>query len=416
MKPFPLLTRPPGIWTSGAVRTPAASFDNAACGRTHNGPSSKKRPVVPRPMYRVTELIVIATLLLPGLCGGTVVADPLPVSAEQRQALGIKTAPVEAVEQSWSIPYPAQVVVPNAQLRVVSALQSGLLESLLVAEGQKVKKGQALAIIQSPQLLEQQRNYLTALSRLDLAKTDWKRDEQLFQEGIIAERRYLESLSRYRQARTEVEQYRQALNLVGMGKQSLQKLASQRRLSGSLTVRAPLDGVVLEQLATPGQQLNPLDPIYRIGRLVPLWLEIQVPLKELGNTSVGSMIRVNSTPRLFGKVITIGRMVHGVDQGVMVRAGITEGAEHLHPGQFVQVELARTSAGQSFRIPSTALVRQGDRVWVFAEHPAGFQPVAVTVTAEEADAVVVNAALKPDDRIVVAGTVALKAIWLEGDE
>lgn len=360
------------------------------------------------------SLILIAFLL--GSATAALAAEkPVTMTAVQQQALGIKVAPVEPTEHSWSIPYPAQVVVPNAQLRVVSALQTGLLESLLVAEGEEVKKGQPLAIIQSPQLLEQQRNYLTALSRLDLAKADWQRDEQLYKEGIIAERRYLESLSRYRQARTEVEQYRQALTLVGMDKHSLRKLASQRRLSGSLTLRAPLDGVVLEQMATPGQQLNPLDPIYRIGKLAPLWLEIQVPLKELGGTTVGTKVRVRS-PELSGTVITVGRMVHGVDQGVMVRAEIREGAERLHPGQFVQAELATISAAQSFRIPRTALVREAGKLWVFVKHPEGFQPVAVTIEAEERDAVVVKAGFKPEDRIAVAGTVALKAVWLEGGE
>ncbi len=362
------------------------------------------------------RLLLILTAFLLGSTTATVAAEkPVTITNEQQQALGIKVAPVEATEQSWSIPYPARVVVPNAQLRVVSALQTGLLETLLVAEGQKVTKGQPLAIIQSPQLLEQQRNYLTALSRLDLAKADWQRDEQLYKEGIIAKRRYLESLSRYRQAKTEMEQYRQALRLVGMDKQSLQELANQRRLSGSLTVRAPLDGIVLEQLATPGQQLNPLDPIYRIGKLAPLWLEIQVPLKELGSTTVGSKVRVH-TPELFGKVITVGRMVHGVDQGVMVRAEISEGTELLHPGQFVQAELAETSTAQNFRIPRTALIRHADKLWVFVKHPTGFQPAAVSIVAEERDAVVVRADFKPDDRIVVAGTVALKAVWLGGEE
>ena len=368
--------------------------------------------------FLLKQQIVAGSILALLLSSGTTALaaeKPVSMTTEQQQALGIKVAPVEATEQSWSIPYPAQVVVPNAQLRVVSALQTGLLETLLVAEGEQVKKGQPLAIIQSPQLLELQRNYLTALSRLDLAKADWQRDEQLFKEGIIAERRYLESLSRYRQAKTEAEQYRQALSLVGMDKHSLQKLASQRRLSGSLTVRAPLDGVVLEQLATPGQQLNPLDPIYRIGKLAPLWLEIQVPLKELGDTTVGSKVRVR-TPQLVGKVITVGRMVHGVDQGVMVRAEIRKGAERLHPGQFIQVELAQTGTGQNFRIPRSALVRHADKQWVFVKQPVGFQPLAVTIVAEETDAIVVKAGFKPDDRIVVSGTVALKAVWLEGNE
>ncbi len=358
---------------------------------------------------------LISTALLLGSMSAAAVENIVPVSPTQRESLGIETAPVEPADQAWSIPYPAKVVVPNAQLRVVSTPLSGLLERLEVAEGERVKRGQPLAVIQSPQLLEQQRDYLTALSRLDLAEADWRRDEQLYKEGIIAERRYLESLARYRQAKTEVAQYRQSLALAGMDEQTLRKLARQRRLSGSLTIRSPLDGVVLEQLATPGQRLEPLDPIYRIGKLVPLWIEIQVPLKELHGIHPGSPVRVRD-PRIVGKVITVGRMVHGVDQGVLVRAEITKGAERLHPGQFVQVELGQPGGEQSFRIPRSALIRHAGKLWVFVERPSGFLPTPVTLLSEERERVVVRAGFEPDERIVVAGTAALKAIWLEGDE
>ncbi|HHS83868.1 MAG TPA: hypothetical protein ENK38_02955 [Gammaproteobacteria bacterium] len=100
----------------------------------------------------------------------------------------------------------------------------------------------------------------------------------------------------------------------------------------------------------------------------------------------------------------------------MVRAEIRKGAERLHPGQFIQVELAQTGTGQNFRIPRSALVRHADKQWVFVKQPVGFQPLAVTIVAEETDAIVVKAGFKPDDRIVVSGTVALKAVWLEGNE
>ncbi len=358
-------------------------------------------------------LIPLALLL--GFGPALQAAPQIPLSTDQQRSLGIQTAPVTPTQQSWSISYPAQVVVPNAQLRVVSAPQSGLLETLLAAEGETVQKGQALATLQSPQLLEQQRNYLTALSKLDLAKADWKRDEQLYQEGIIAQRRYLEAQSHYRQAKTEVAQYRQALALIGVDDKALKTLAKQRRLSGSLTIRSPLDGVVLAQLATPGQRLDPLDPIYRIGQLEPLWLEIQVPLENLGDTAVGSRVRVKS-PAVTGEVITIGRMVHGVDQGVLVRAEVRDDAALLHPGQFVQAELARSAGAQSYRIPRSALVRHEGATWVFVQKKDGFEPLPVETVAAESDAVVIRGKLDAQDRIATAGTAALKAIWLGGGE
>ena len=338
-------------------------------------------------------------------------AGRIPMAAAQREALDIRVEVLRPVVSAWSMPYPANVVVPNAQLRVVSALQSGLLEALLVAEGEDVAKGQPLAVIQSPQLLEQQRNYLAALTRLELSNAGLKRDRQLYEEGIIAERRYLETRSDNIQIKTLVEQYRQILQLAGLGDQALKELARSRRLSSTLKVHSPMDAVVLAQLATPGQHLDVLEPIYRVGRLSPLWLEIHVPLDKLGATAAGTLVEVDG-PGVKGRVITVGRMVHGADQGVLIRAQVDQGAELLRPGQFVQARIARSGETGDFRIPRAALVRNAGKAWVFVAAPDGFVPTPVEIRGEETNHLIIAGKLNPDDKVAISGTAALKSAWL----
>ncbi len=317
------------------------------------------------------------------------------------------------MESATSAAYPAKVVVPNAQLRIVSAPQSGLLEALLVSEGETVQAGQPLAQIQSPQLLEQQSAYLEALTRLQLARADFKRDNQLHKEGIIAERRFLETRSRLTQVETSVEQLQQSLALAGMDAQALAALKKQRKLSGLLQVRSPLGGVVLEQIATPGQRLEMADPLYKVGQLSPLWLEIHVPLEKLGAIAPGSLVRSESVS---ARVITVGRMVHGADQGVLVRAEVTDGAEQLRPGQFVQANLQGPDTADLYRVPRAALVRSGGDSYVFVETPDGFSAEAVKVQAEETNHIVISGDFAADAQVVISGTAALKASWQTGAE
>lgn len=355
----------------------------------------------------------ILSALLIGLSCSLTAADQIAMTPDQREAFAIRTAPIEAVETASSAAYPAKVVVPNAQLRVVSAPQTGLLEALLVSEGEAIQAGQPLAQIQSPQLLEQQSAYLEAVTRLQLARADYKRDKQLQKEGIIAERRYLETRSRLTQAETETEQLRQSLSLAGMDDHALAELVKKRKLSGSLQVRSPLDGVVLEQLATPGQRLEMADPLYKVGRLSPLWLEIHVPLERLGNTASGSRVRSNE---IDAQVITVGRMVHGADQGVLVRAEVTKGAERLRPGQFVQASLLQSEGINLHRIPRTALVRSGGDSYLFLANAAGFSVEPVAVQTEERDHIIIRAELPANAQVAVSGTAALKAAWQAGGE
>ncbi len=342
-------------------------------------------------------------------------AQIIELSEQQQQMLGVRTEAIRSTETTWSTTHPASVQVPNNQLRVVSTPVDGILEQLSVAEGANVAQGEVLAEIMSPALLEQQSQYLNARSSLDLASAEMKQDRQLHKEGIISKRRFLETQSTYIRARTEVEQTRQLLVLAGLDDKELDQLARTRQLTSKLKIRAPLGGVILEQMAEPGQRLQALDPIYRLAHLSPLWLEIHAPLGEVAKIHPGTRVQVRE-PAISAEVITVGRMVHDEDQGIMVRAEVREHTELLRPGQFVQVRLAISGSGQQFRIPRSSMVRVQNKTWVFVKSAQGFAPEEVNVITEESRHLIVSGQLTNGQQVAVSGTSALKAAWQQGTE
>jgi RND family efflux transporter MFP subunit len=356
-------------------------------------------------------LIILFLLLATDAFAGS----PISLNERQRSMLGVQLETIESIDHAWGLRYPAKVEVPNAQLRVLSTPFAGMTEALLVAEGDSVVKGQVVAVIQSTELLEKLGDYIDAQSQLNLAASEYKRDTQLSKDGIISERRLLETRARYTQARTAADQARQILEYAGFDKQSLARINKQRSISSRLELRATQDGVVLEQMVSPGEQLDALAPVFRIARLSPLWLEIHVPLEQVSAIAPGKDVRVVD-PAIPGKVLTIGRMVHGADQGVLVRAEVADESGLLRPGQFVQIEIAQGGEGQRYRIPRSALVRNEGRAMVFVEVDDSYVAKTVEVIAEEASKFIIKGDLNPQDRIVVTGTSALKSIWLEADE
>ena len=351
---------------------------------------------------------LVTTLLFAALAPAA--AELVRISPAQHAALGIDTAPLVASGDLHSARFPAKVAVPNAQLQVVTAPQGGVVEVLLVAEGEEIRAGQPLVRIQSPRLLELQGEYLETGARFRLAESNYERDRQLRKDGIIAERRLRESRAVYQELSASRSRLRHLLQLSGMDDEALRELESQRKLSSSLSVRAPFDGVVLEQLVTAGRGVELADPLYRIARLTPLWLEIHVPLAQLGGLAAGQTVRIPELD-LSGQVISVGRMVHGADQGVLVRALVSEGSERLRPGQFVQAQVAAAGGSNSFRVPGAAVLRSGGQSYVFVAREDGFVPVPVTVTSEEPGYQVIQADLQAGTAIAVSGTVALKAAW-----
>lgn len=334
-------------------------------------------------------------------------------TAAQRQALQIKTAAIIPTTRNLGGLLPGKVAVPNAQLQVVTAPQQGLVEVLLLAEGESIVAGQPLVRIQSPRLLELQSEYLEVHTRYRLAASNYQRDRKLNKEGIIAERRLLESKADYQELMTSLARLRRILELAGMDEDALTTLESSRDLNSALVILAPFDGVILEQLVEAGSRVEAADPIYRIANLDPLWLEVHVPLEKLGGTHVGQEVEI---PKLgvSGRIITIGHMVHGADQGVLIRAEVHEGSDKLRPGQFVQVQFAVTTRDIRFRIARSAVIYSKGSSFIFVEQTDGFAAYEVTVTDDEGSTLVIQADLPADAQVAISGTVAIKAAWLEG--
>jgi RND family efflux transporter MFP subunit len=286
-----------------------------------------------------------------------------------------------------------------------------LLDQLFVAAGQTVKKGQPIAHLTSPDLLALQRDYLQAFTQKKLATKSLARDTELFKDGIIPERRYLETQSAHEDICASLAQRKQTLRLAGMSDGAINNMNPTSGMNSGITLTAPIDGQVLEQMVTTGQRVDMAMPLYKIAKLNPLWLEIHAPLEGLPFVKIGMPVQV---PKLqaSGKLIAVIRNVNKADQTMHLRAEITQGTEKLSPGQIVEAEISLGAQEQHFSVPKSSLARQGSDALVFVQTKSGFHPLKVKVIFEQGDEAVVDAIFKGDERIAVSGISAIKGTWL----
>lgn len=352
------------------------------------------------------KLLWILLLPLVAEAGNDIAFTP-----KQMQELGIKVATLAQANAAASGRLPGEIMVPVGQERVVSAPQSGLIDALYVAAGQPVKRGQALAHLSSAEVVALQRDYLQGKTQQKLAKNMLDRDQELYREGIIAERRLLTTQSTHEELAVNLEQRRQALKLAGVGEGSLNRLESKGEMTSGLTVSAPMDGVVLEQMVATGQRVDMSAPMYRIARLKPLWLEIHAPLDVLSYVKEGMGVSIPQY-QASGKLITIIRNVNRDDQTVHLRAEISQGAEKLSPGQFVEAEIVADKVARQFAVPKSAVVRSNGATWLFVQTPKGFTARPVTLVSEQSERAIFTGDFSGIEKVAVSGTVAIKAAWM----
>ncbi|MDD5180829.1 MAG: efflux RND transporter periplasmic adaptor subunit [Gallionellaceae bacterium] len=344
-----------------------------------------------------------------GIAQAALAGDDLTLNARQIQDLGIVTAALPAQQQGELAGMPAQVIIPGNQLFIISTPLPAMVEQTMVGVGDAVKKGQLLARLQSPALAEAQRGLLQASTQAQLANDNLARDEQLWKEGIIAESRYRATRSQHLEAGAALAERRQMLRLSGMSDGAIARLQSGNNLNSLLAVTSPIDGVVLEKSASAGQRLDAAVPLFKVARLEPLGLEIQVPLANIRGLKVGAAVSVPAYGAT-GKLTAIGRSLSGGNQTILLRALIQQGAASLRPGQFVEASIATASdSGAQWSVPNSALARVEGRTLVFVGTAKGFRAEAVTLLHEGAQHSVITGKLKGDGKIVVHGVSALKA-------
>ena len=129
------------------------------------------------------------------------------VASAQLQGMGIQTVPLQTQQaQAVRISYPAQVIVPPNAEQVVSSPVAGLISQLLVQPNQLVRAGAPLARIASPELGQQQLQLLQASTRATLARQVAQREQELFTEGLIAQRRVQEAQAALQEATAALRQ------------------------------------------------------------------------------------------------------------------------------------------------------------------------------------------------------------------
>ncbi|MGZ4957999.1 MAG: efflux RND transporter periplasmic adaptor subunit [Methylomonas sp.] len=337
--------------------------------------------------------------------------NEINISQEQIDNLGIKVGPLTASQQIPLLYAPAKVVVPADHELLVSSTLSGLVVQLHANIGDSIEKGQILAQINSPELVNLQREFLTAGNELNLSSQAYQRDKKLLEEGVIAERRWHETQTEHSSKSSQLDTAKQLLLMAGMSAAEIKTLAQTRKLTSLLNIRAPISGVILERSATVGARLDMQAPLYRIADLSELWLEINIPQERLNTIHIGDLTRIEDTA-ITAKVSLLGQSVNHENQTVLARAVIEGKPAGLRVGQSVNVQLMQNNAQTGYKVPNTAIALNEGHAYIFVRNKDGFAVTEVKVTGKQEAESLINAPLSGNEQIAVKGAVALKANWL----
>ena len=341
--------------------------------------------------------------------------ESLSLTAEQMQQHSVKLAQVALGEVNQVQTFPAKLVVNTDRQAHVSPSFAGRVESVYVELGQQVKRGQALANLLVPDLVDQQANLQIAQTNLELAKQDYERERSLWSQGISAKQDYQRAYNAYRQAQIQVQAARSRLSAFGAASGS----------SGRYTLTAPISGVISNKDIVIGENVQLADQLFTIDQLDQLWLEFVLPTMANINVQPNQQIRFKSlqTGNLFNaQVQSLTTEADAQTGRLQIRAKVLSNATELRPNLMVNVELQAGSKTSAIRVSSEAIQQVDGKDVVFVAQPnqkKGFDfkaiPVQIGQRTQDGQWVEITQGLSAGQSYVATGSFLLKSELEKGE-
>jgi cobalt-zinc-cadmium efflux system membrane fusion protein len=292
---------------------------------------------------------------------------------------------------------------------------NGRVRQLVAQPGQRVGKGDPLAIIDSPDVGSAISDYAKAQAALGAAEREHQRQKELFAAHAAAERELEGAEANARQARAELERAAEKARLLTGGKLS--------DVTQEFVLRSPIAGEVISRAANPGVEVQgqysggTAVELFTVGELDRVWTMADVFEADLGRVRVGAPVTVEVIAfpgrRFGGRVDWISGAVDPATRTAKVRCAVDNSDRLLKPEMYATASIA-VPGRRALAIPRGAVLRQGDQTVVFrevgttADGLVRFERWPVKVDDEGSDAMVaVLAGLAAGDRVVSAGGILL---------
>jgi len=303
----------------------------------------------------------------------------------------------------------------NDQATSVLAPFGGPVSRLLVSPGDKVKAGDAIAEVDSPDFATAISAYRKALATAQTTRRVADVDKDLLEHNGVSQREEEQAQTDAANADADRDAARQTLVSLNIDPQVIKDLEENKPVTHpSGVIRSPIAGTVAEKLITPGELLTAgTTPCFTIADLSKVWVMAQLFGTDLASVSVGDSVEVQtgmSTNVFPGTVDNISALVNPDTRAVLVRVVVENPNDFLKKQMYVRAKIRAKTESTGLLVPVSAILRDDENLpYVYvAQSDSSFVRRHVTLGYRNGDEHEITEGLQAGDQIVADGGLFLQ--------
>lgn len=277
----------------------------------------------------------------------------------------IETMPLSEKNISTVLKINGKIDVPPQNLVSVSVPLGGYLKNTNLLPGMRVNKGQVIAVIENPQFIQLQQDYLMAKSKLHFAELDYNRQKKLNQSQASSDKVMQMAQSEMNSQRIMMNTLAEQLRLVNINSGSL----TSGNIRKSVPVYSTINGFVSKVNVNIGKFVNPSDVLFELINPNDIHLNLKVYEKDLQMLKIGQRFTANTNTqpekKYYGEIILISKDINA-DGTADVHCHFEQYDQNLTPGMYMNAEV-ETETSFSNALPEESIVNFEGKDYVFVE-------------------------------------------------
>lgn len=292
-------------------------------------------------------------------------ADEVMLSEKQIETMGIQLGLVEKKNLTNLVKANGFIILPPQQKANVSTFIGGVVKSVNVIAGDQVKKGQTLALLQSPEYIQLQEDYLKAKSNLAFLEKDYARQKEMLGDSATSEKLVQQAQNNYNATRATVLSLQNKLKLLGISANDL----DNGNMAAAISVASPITGYVQKVNVNVGKFADPALVMFEIVNSHQLFIDLQVYEQDLDKIKAGQKVLLSlpnqNAPIGEATIYAIDKSLDSATKSITVHAKITKnGNADLIPGIYVNASI-QTGDNTVTAVPDAAIYKEGQTENIF---------------------------------------------------
>ncbi|HEY4784762.1 MAG TPA: efflux RND transporter periplasmic adaptor subunit [Bacteroidales bacterium] len=288
------------------------------------------------------------------------------LSFKQYDAVSIQTGSLQKQNLDEAVSANGYLAVPPQNKANVSVYIGGVVKSIVVTEGDHVNKGQSLAMLEHPDYIQLQQDYLSTHNNFVLAEKEYLRQKELYSTNATAEKNFQKAENDYNAVKISLASLAEKLKLIGIDAEKI----DYNTLNSGIVLKSPIDGYVIAIHATIGKFIDPSTVMFEVVNTSNMNIVLQIFENDISKIRPGEHLSFTipdeSGFHSEGIVYAIDKIFDEVKKSFSVRAKVTGNinSQALLPGVYVNAAIETTNSPTT-TLPDEAIVKEGQSEYVF---------------------------------------------------